>query len=88
MAIVAWNAKRYEDARRFADEALQLLDKNAPPQQVAHTKSILARAMWETKGDQKRARQLATEARDTWAKLGPGAAPQVKKLDEWLAKHK
>jgi eukaryotic-like serine/threonine-protein kinase len=88
MAIVAWNAKRYDDARRFSEEALNLLDKNAPPQQVAHTKSILARSMWETKGDKQRAREIAKEARDTWAKLGPGAAPQVKSLDEWLAKHK
>ncbi len=88
MAIVAWNAKRYEDARRFSQEALELLDKNAPPNQVAHTKSLLARSMWETKGDKKRARELATEARDTWAKLGPGAASQVKSLNDWLAKHK
>jgi eukaryotic-like serine/threonine-protein kinase len=88
MAIVAWNAKRYEDARRYAEEALQLLDKNAPPHQVAHTKSILARAMWETKGDRKRAREIALEARAGFAKLGPGAATSVKSLDEWLAKHK
>jgi tetratricopeptide (TPR) repeat protein len=88
MAIVAWNAKRYEDARRFSQEALELLDKNAPPQQIAHTKSILARALWETKGDKQRARQLAIEARDGFAKLGPGAATSVKSLNDWLAEHK
>ncbi|HEY5926184.1 MAG TPA: protein kinase [Kofleriaceae bacterium] len=88
MAIVAWNAKRYEDARRFADEALVLLDKNAPPHQVAYTKSIQARAMWETGGDKKRARQLALEAKAMFEKLGPGAASSVKSLEAWLAKHK
>jgi tetratricopeptide (TPR) repeat protein len=88
MAIVAWNAKRYDDARRFAEEALPLLDNNAPPHQVAHTKSILARAMWETGGDRKRAREIALEARAQFAKLGPGTASSVKSLDAWLAKHK
>ena len=88
MAIVAWNAKRYADARQFAEEALPLLDEDAPPHQVAHTKSILARALWETKGDRKRARRLALEARASFAKLGPGFASSVKSLDAWLAKHR
>jgi serine/threonine-protein kinase len=88
MGIIAFNAKRYDDARRAAEEGLLLLDKNAPPQQIAHTKSILARSLWETKGDKKRARQLALEAREQFAKLGPGAATSVKSLDDWLAKHR
>jgi tetratricopeptide (TPR) repeat protein len=88
MSIVAWNAKRYEDARRSSEEALLLLDKNSPPNQIAHTKSILARAIWETNGDKKRAREVAQEARDAFAKLGPSGAASVKALDTWLAKHK
>jgi hypothetical protein len=55
--------------------------------QIAHIKEILASSLWEGHGDRKRARTLAQESRDIWAKLGPAAASQVKKLDTWLAKH-
>jgi hypothetical protein len=87
MAIVAYNAKRYADARDFCEQSLAGLDANAMPAQVGHIKRILAESLWETHGDHKRARQLATEARDIWAKLGPGEAHQVKELDQWLATH-
>jgi tetratricopeptide (TPR) repeat protein len=88
MAIVAINAKRYADALKYAEESLAALDANAPPSQVAHVKELIAMSLWETHGDHQRARKLATESRDIWAKLGPQAAPQVKKLDTWLAAHK
>jgi hypothetical protein len=87
MAIVAYNAKRYTDARDFAEQALATLDANAMPAQIGHVKGLLAQALWHTNGDHKRARQLATEARAIWAKLGPGAADQVKELDAWLKTH-
>jgi tetratricopeptide (TPR) repeat protein len=88
MAIVAYNAKRYKDALQYAEESLAALDANAPPAQVAHVKQLIAQSLWHTNGDHKRARQLATEARDIWAKLGPRSEPQVKNLDAWLATHK
>ena len=87
MAIVAYNAKRYEDARKFAEEALEGIDASSVPQQIAHTKSVLARSLWETGGDKKAARTMALDARARFAKLGPGEARSVKSLDAWLAKH-
>jgi hypothetical protein len=88
MAIVATNEKKWGDARTYAEQSLATLDANAPPAQVAHIKEILAFSLWEGHGDRKRARTLAQESRDIWAKLGPAAASQVKKLDTWLAKHR
>jgi hypothetical protein len=88
MAIVAFNAKRYADARKFAEEALAGVDASSPPQQIAHTKSVLARALWETGGDKKQARAMALDARARFQKLGPGEAASIKSLDDWLKKHR
>jgi len=87
MAIVAINKKRYADARKFAEDVLAHPDPDDPPQQVAMTKQLLARALVETHGDRTRAHQLALEARQVFVKLGPGGADKVKELDAWLAKH-
>jgi len=87
-AIIANNAKRYPDVVKIVDETLPLLGPNDDPEQIATAKSLLARALVETKGDKKRARQLATEAKTTFAKLGPSFAEDVKTLDKLLAKLK
>ncbi|HEX5061645.1 MAG TPA: serine/threonine-protein kinase [Kofleriaceae bacterium] len=87
-AIIANNAKRYPDVVKFLDETLPLLGPNDDPEQIATAKSLLARALVETKGDKKRARQLATDAKTTFVKLGPSFDADVKVLDKVLAKLK
>jgi hypothetical protein len=46
----------------------------------------MAHALVETKGDPKRAKQLALEAKATFAKLGPALANDLEKIDKLLAK--
>ena len=87
-AIIANNAKRYSDVVKFLDDTLPLLGPNDDPEQIATAKSLLARALVETKGDKKRARQLATDAKATFTKLGPSFAADVKALDKVLAQLK
>ena len=88
MAIVAINEDRYADARKYSEDALAHLDADADPQQVAFTKFMHARALAETRGDRATSRKLAIEARELFAKLGPGAAGSVKNVDAWLASHR
>jgi tetratricopeptide (TPR) repeat protein len=85
-AIIATHAKRWADVIRICDEVLPQLGANDDPEQVALTKWLLARALREAKGDTKRARQLATEAKATYAKLGPKYVASVKQIDAFVAK--
>ncbi len=87
MAIVAYNAKRYADARKFAEETLAQLGDDSMIQQAALTKNVLARSLVETHGDKARARNLMLEAKTAFQKLGPSFASSVKSSDEWLKKH-
>jgi hypothetical protein len=87
-AIIANNAKYYADVVRIVDETLPLLGPNDDPEQVATAKWLLARALVETKGDTKRARELAKEARATFSTLGPALAEDVEDIDAFLKKVK
>ena len=87
MAIVAFNAKRYADARKFAEATLAELGDDSMIQQVAMTKNVLARSLVETHGDKARARTLMTDAKAAFQKLGPTFNGNVKVSDEWLKKH-
>lgn len=84
-AIIASNAKRYDDVVRIGDETLPLLGPDDDPEQIATMKWLLARALVQTKGDEKRVRTLATEAREIFVKLGPALADDVKAIDKLLA---
>ncbi len=87
MGIVAYNAKRFADARKFAEATLADLGDESMIQQVAMTKNVLARSLVETHGDKARARTLMTEAKAAFQKLGPNFKGNVKASDEWLKKH-
>jgi len=47
----------------------------------------LARALWATDGDKARARYLAGQAREHFARLGPFKEPERQKAIRWLAEH-
>jgi len=81
-------------------EALRLLERalairtthETEPARVAETHFLLARALWvvpATEGrDQPRAHRLAEQARDAWAKLGPGSEADLAEVEQWLAEHR
>jgi hypothetical protein len=48
----------------------------------------LARALWTTGSDRKRALTLAADARDDFAAVGAGRKDDLERLDEWLAGHR
>jgi len=78
---------RWSSARRHAEEMLSSADGDADPVNFALAQWCLAQALVETRGDRLRARTLATEARASYAKLGPASAPDVAKIDAWLKTH-
>lgn len=45
----------------------------------------LARALWDTGGDKVRARKLAEQARDGFARLGQFREPERQQVIRWLA---
>jgi tetratricopeptide (TPR) repeat protein len=76
-------------ARAHAEEAHahDLVDPSAGPYNIAEVDVVLAKAIWETKGDRAQARQLMRDARDTFAKLGPSATGDLDTANHWLATH-
>ena len=88
MALIAVKAKRFEQARAFAEPALAQLDANAPLNQVGFIKWSLAQALAETHGDPARTRQLALDAKAAFLQLGPAFAGNATDIDAFLAKHK
>lgn len=53
------------------------------PETSADLRFGLARALWETNGDRERARRLATEAREAYARVG--RTKDVRAVAAWLA---
>jgi serine/threonine protein kinase/tetratricopeptide (TPR) repeat protein len=54
---------------------------------VAKTHFGLARALVETGGARQRAVRLAEQAREVWARLGPGWDDNLQQVSRWLAQH-
>ncbi|HEX8697820.1 MAG TPA: tetratricopeptide repeat protein [Myxococcaceae bacterium] len=75
--------KKPAEAVAPLERALQLSPKGEP---LGEVRLSLAHALWEAKpAERPRAVGLATEARDTWQRLGHTA--RVAKASEWLAGH-
>jgi eukaryotic-like serine/threonine-protein kinase len=65
----------------FLEQALKKLDgPHASPEGLAQARFELARALWDSHGDRKRARALAEAA-----VAGYGAQPEAAQVKEWLA---
>lgn len=76
----------HADAIADAERALSILSpQTSDPGQLAEGRFVLARGMWAANRDRRRARELAKQARETFAGLGPAGADGVTKIDAWLA---
>ncbi len=71
----------------FLEDALRIREAGESiPYNVAETRFSLARALWESGGDRRRALKLATQAQQTYA---TGGYPKHERaVTEWLAEHK
>jgi tetratricopeptide (TPR) repeat protein len=76
---------RYADARKLLEGVH--VDAATQPDVAAMVDFDLAQSLAETGGSETTAHQLATDARALLAKLGPGQAADLKRIDVWLAKH-
>jgi hypothetical protein len=78
-------AKRPAEAVAVAERALAIAAKrptDANPGELGQTKYVLARALWDSNRDRKRARALVMEAREV------SQNPNEKQMyDDWLAQH-
>jgi eukaryotic-like serine/threonine-protein kinase len=76
---------RFEEAAAYDERAIRelsaALGRDHP--RVAATKFALARALWDGARDRGRARQLAVEARDAYAR-DPARRAEVAAVDRWL----
>jgi eukaryotic-like serine/threonine-protein kinase len=64
--------------------ALRIRERSETPELAAETRFALARAIWESGGDRRRARASAEMARAEYAKTVNGAR-DVAKIGAWLA---
>jgi tetratricopeptide (TPR) repeat protein/tRNA A-37 threonylcarbamoyl transferase component Bud32 len=65
------------------ERALPLEGGSKEPREVANVPFVLAQALWESRGDEARARRLAEEARERLTKLG--FMDDIAEIDAWLA---
>jgi hypothetical protein len=72
-------------ARVLGRAEAMMADGNVPPQWAGEVRFGLARALVASRGDRRRARTLATRAREDYASVGAPFAPQVAEIDAWLA---
>ncbi len=89
MMVVADHHDRFADAIHYGEQALAAAqaDPDVRPEEIALIEHGLFRALGRTHGDLERARKLAHDARDIYARLGPSFASEVAVIDAWLATH-
>ena len=77
-----------EQAVIEAERALAIREKSQPdPEAVAEASFLLGRAMWAAKR-RDRATQLVKRARELYETAGPGAAPELAKVNAWSLAHR
>jgi tetratricopeptide (TPR) repeat protein len=71
------------------ERAIRLYEQHGiDPEQVAVARFALARALWESGRDRKRANELAAAARAVFAAAGPARKLELKRLDAWRQRRK
>src|SRR5262249_20255529 len=86
LLVVLDRHQLYADELQVAEQALRGVGPDTEPAGVALIKEAVARALVSTHGDRKRALELAHEARELYAKLGPRVTRDMARIDDWLAK--
>jgi tetratricopeptide (TPR) repeat protein len=77
-----------ENAVAPLERALTLrMSQSAQPAELAETRFALARALAASRGDPKRARTLAQQARATYAVAGSRSKKELDEVDTWLQKN-
>jgi hypothetical protein len=87
---------KYDEARAVYDEALAIRERALKlreadvrePIALAETRFDLARALWATKKDRKRAVELAKLARAEYEKAGPAFKKKLPEIERWLRKRR
>ena len=79
------DAKQPKDASAMLERALALR-RVTDPSDLYYVAMLDARALWDA-NNHKRAVELATKARDGFAKLGDAKRDQMRDADDWLAHH-
>jgi hypothetical protein len=78
---------RAADSVPHLERALRLRERSEPNQRlVAETRFVLAQALWNAGGVRAQAHQLATAARDFYAK-DTMLAKQAAEVQRWLGEH-
>ena len=81
-------AGRPRDALVPLEKVLAGWERAKPtPIERANTRLLLARALWDAKGDRARALRLAHEARALAVEAGDGGARVLEAVEAWLATH-
>ncbi len=79
---------RRDEAVPVLEDAMRILDAN--PGLVAdraEAQTVYARALWTDPAMRGRARELASEAREAFGRLGAGFGGEQREVDAWLAEH-
>jgi serine/threonine-protein kinase len=73
------------DAQAVAERALEQRDaRESRPDDLADTQFVLARALWGTRGSQKRACELAGQAQAEYARVAMGRRRELAEIEQWL----
>ena len=73
------------EAKRVLERALLLQSNGNPPTNVARTKFLMARALWDVNSDKERAVTLSEAARAELLEAGRRKTRIYRQLEAWLA---
>lgn len=88
LAKVALEADDAESALAYAERAVSIREAAmVEPTVLADARFVLAQALWSKRSERARARTLAEQAREAYAKHGQGGEDDLAEIMTWLAEH-
>jgi tetratricopeptide (TPR) repeat protein len=89
LAEVALASHDPDAAREHAERALSMREAGeVPPELLAESRFVLARALWAYHAERSRSRALALQARDGYVALGDAKRGALAEVVAWLAEHR
>ncbi|RKG60207.1 hypothetical protein D7V80_35935 [Corallococcus sp. CA054B] len=83
-----WTAGQPREAREQLERAVTLSTRlEVAPEDHARARFALARVLWPTRAEQRRALALAREALEAYSRSSPIYAPRVREVRAWLSAH-